>query len=336
MPALSYSIVSLKELKAWIPVTGTAMDDVLDFCRGAATRAVESWLDRRVVFRAPPEVDGAANIVASVVIANGSLTVVQPNSAGRTLIVTTTDADRSVSAGLVTVTGTVGGVAGTTEVFDLSLSPTLYGVKFFTAISGIVVSGLAGNTAGDFIKIGSSLGYVEYHFRPQPGRSSYWGIDRYTPGWQWAQDIWTRERPILNVLEVNEDSSRAFAVGTRLVDSTDYILSRPEGRIVRWSGGAPSTWAYGHRVVKNVYSAGYFTAANVPADIKEVCLSLADRIFAERNREGEVSHSDALGQVTRFSPAFLTAPMQEQLSTYRRGIYDPSLTGEWDFDTEAA
>jgi hypothetical protein len=333
-------MATFAEFLPWTKVTlgtsGTpawlAAVQLLEQCLGIATRGVESFLDRRIVFRAPPEVSGAANIVASVAVTNATLTIAaQPNAAGRTFIVTVTDADKTITAGLVTVTGTVGGVVGTTEVFDLTAGLTQYGVKFFTAITSIVVSGLVGNTGADFIKVGSSLGYVEYHFRDDIYASGY--------GYEAAAcrgDLWTRERPIINVLELNEDPNRAYAAATKLVEGTDFIINRNDGRLLRWSGNSPTAWPYGQRVIRNTYSAGYFTAANVPLDIKEVCLSLADRIYKERGREGEMSHSDSLGTVTRFSPAFLTTPMREQLMPYRRPIYDPSMSAEWDLDTEAA
>jgi hypothetical protein len=330
-------MVTLAELRPWAKVTGTGGDTLLEMCAGVATKGIESFLDRRVVFRAPAEVSGGANIVASVAITNATLTIAgQPNAAGRTHIVTVTDADKSITAGLVTITGTVGGVAGTTEVFDLTNGLTQYGVKFFTAITSIVVSGLVGNTGADFIKVGSSLGYVEYHFRDDTYGHGYSGYGYGYGSYPCRGDLWTRERPIINILEVNEDPNRVYGSTTKLVEGTDFIVSRNDGRLLRWTGTGPTAWPYGQRIVRNTYSAGYFTAANVPMDIKEVCLSLADRIYKERGREGEMSHSDSLGTVTRFSPAFLTAPMREQLMPYRRPIYDPSQSAEWDLDVEAA
>jgi hypothetical protein len=325
MPPLApYALVTLAELKAFLPVEDTGQDAQLERSIERASLVVENYLDRRLIYRAPPEVEGSANIVAATAVANGALVVAnQPNAAGRTLILTLNDADRSVTAGTVTVTGTVAGVAGVTEVFDLADGPWQHGVKFFTAISGIVVAGLGGTFVGDTLKVGSSVGYVEYHTL----RKGVFGVT----------DLITIERPLRQVLEVNEDLTLTFGTGTRLTVTTDYTLAVSGGVIRRVYANLPRGWYTSYRSVRVTYSAGYAGRANVPADIKYEAMRLAGLLFfeAQQKRIGVSSVSDGTGSTTRFGAASLTAAAQEALAPYMRAeIF--GRTGERDFDLEAA
>lgn len=319
MALAAYSFATLAEAKAFLIATGTAKDSQLELALMQASRALEAYLGRRIVYRAPPEVDGAANIVASVTLANGSLTVAaQPGSGGRTLIVTVTDTDRSLTAGQLVVTGTVGGVAGTTETFDLAAGVPQHGVKFFTAISGAVVSGLAGHGAGDVVKVGSSEGYVEYH----------------SPCEQLIVSL--LEWPIQQIRDVNEDPGRAYATSTQLVAATDYIAQKGNGFLIRQSFPSPMSWSDGWRAVRAVYSGGYYGQANVPADLKGACLRLTGLLYDEtqKGRLGVSSMADAVGNWTRFGPASLTQELREAVASHKRWM--GPFTGERDFDLEAA
>src|SRR5688572_25489040 len=103
MALAAHALITLAEAKAYIPLTGAGLDTFLEQVIGSWSLEIEKLLSRRLVYRAPPEVDGAANIVASVAVSNTALTLAaQPSSAGRTLIVTVTDADNSISAGTIT------------------------------------------------------------------------------------------------------------------------------------------------------------------------------------------------------------------------------------------
>jgi hypothetical protein len=327
-----HALITLSELTAsYVPTEGIPGADVLarrERAINAASAIIEDFLDRRLVYRAPPE--ATANIVAEVtLVAAAALTVAaQPTSPGRTLVVTKTDADRSLTAGLVTITGTVAGVAGTTEVFDLGLGPVLHGCKFFTAISGIACSGLVNAQTGDTIKIGSSQGYVEYH---SPGS-----------GYEW---LWTYEWPVYQVLYCNEDitGTRTFATSTDVIQNSTsggfggfVLTSSPRSRLERTWGAYLSTWSQGRRSVKLIYSAGYFTSAKVPDEIKDVAGQLAallDRVAA-KGQIGVSSQGDSTGNYVRFGPAALTKEMVDQLTGNQRGRFHE--TGVRDFDLDLA
>lgn len=313
-------LITLAEFKNYRPVTqGTSKDStVFPGVITAASRMIENELGRRIRYRAPAEVDGAANLLPSTNFVNGALAgVVQPSSSGRTLIV---NFSSGLTAGVLTVTGTVGGVAGVVKTFDVADGQVQHGLDFFTAISAMAASGVAGSGT---VKVGSSLGYVEYHTLTG------------TP------NLRTLEWPVKNTPnEVNEDISRTYGTTTRLVLGTDYLLHvgglAEPAKVIRINGPYPRWWFGGWRAVKLVYSAGY-QIASIPQEIKDACGRLAVLLFKEFD-QGQIevaSGSNVLGTWTRSGPATLTKAMRDQLAAYRRYRYD-SDTGVRDFDLEAA
>lgn len=321
MPLQPYALVSLADFKDTLNVNGTSKDEVIERAINSASRLIEADLGRRLRYRAPEEVAGGANIVASVALASGSLTVAAQPSAARTLIVSITDTDRSVRSGTVTVTGTVDG-ASTTEVFDLSAQQARYhGRKFFTAVATVVVSVVSAPPAqtADLITVGTSLGMVEYHDPCGAAR------------------IRLLESPIYAFAEINEDSNLDHAAATALTVSTEYQYSG-HGLVTRVdSDGHPQAFESGYRAIKVRYSAGYGALSTVPPDLKDVCLRLAGTKYKEweRGALGITGMSDQLGNYTRIGAAALTDDMRDDLATYRRSdIF--TTTAERDFDEEAA
>lgn len=321
-------LITLADLKSYRPL-GTGRDAMLRVWITTASRVIENYLGRRIRYRAPLEVASGDDLVADVAIANGSLALAGQPAGGRTLVVSVTDADRSLTAGLLTVTGTVGGVAGVTENFDLAAEiqqdfdgdgfMRLYGSKFFTAISGAAVSGASGATAADKVRLGVSLGYVEYHTIPG------------------GCEHWTLEWPVISILEVNEDASAVYAAAAALVAGTDYRLDKNEGKLTRVASQVPFSWDASWRAVRDVYSGGYASIAAVPQEIKDVCRRLVLLSFqeVENNWLGKSGASDPAGNWTRFGPATLTKEMRDQLQPYRRRRFLTD-TGEREFDLEAA
>jgi hypothetical protein len=325
VPALD--LITLDEFKAYAPVTGSGSDARLRSLISVYSRAIEAELGRRIRYRAPAELAGAANIVAAVAIANGAqVLAAQPDSLGRTLIITIYDPNHSISAGTVTVTGTLDGVAGATEVVTIiEMDRTTdgwvhYSTKVVTALTSVAVAALAGNVAADTLSVGTSLGYVEYHTR-RPSEPC---------------DLWAMEWPLISVIEVNEDSNRVFGAGTRLVAGTDYVATSHNGRVARLSSALRWSWSPGWRAVKKETVAG-FTRAGVPAELKDACCQAVtmghDQAVA--NRVGVRSVSDATGNWTRFSGYQLTPEIREQIAHLRRRRYGAE-TGERDWDLEAA
>lgn len=315
-----YALVHPDEFKRTITAQGGSKDDVIERAINTASRLIEAELGRRLRYRSPAEQENAANTVADVALAVGSLTVAeQPDSSGRTLIVSLTDADRSVKVGTVTVTGTVGGVAAQTEVFTLSDGPRLHGRKFFSAISGITVAGVTQPTGGaDTIRIGTSLGMVEYHTPRDP----------YT--------IRLLERPYM-IAELNEDPvDLEYAALTALVHDVDYRFAF-DGLVTRIDSRRAYAWRSGYRALKARYSGTYGALSTIPDDLRQLCISIAAPMYQEMNRAdvGMQTQSDALGNFTRFGPSgVLTQGHKDALAEYRK----PDLfyaTGQRDFDLEA-
>jgi hypothetical protein len=316
-----YALASLSDFKDTLGKGGTAKDDVIDRAINTASRLIEAELGRRLRYRAPEEVAGGANVVAAVALTNTtstSLTIAAQPSAARTLIITITDTDRSVKAGTVTVTGTVGG-SSTTEVFDLADCQSRYhGRKFFTAVASVVTLNVTGASSADTIAVGTSLGMVEYH---DPRCSSR---------------IRLRESPVYSIAEIYEDSNLDYASTDLLTVTTDYQFS-VAGEVTRVdTDGHPQAFESGYRAVKVRYSAGYGALSTVPPDIKDLCLRVAGAkvMEFERGSLGMSSVSDAQGNFTRLGST-LTRDQRDELAEYRRSdIF--TTTAERDFDEEAA
>lgn len=316
-----YALASLAGFKDTLGVGGPGRDDVIERAINTASRLIEAEVGRRLRYRAPEEIAGAANIVAAVALTNTastSLTIAAQPSAARTLIVTITDSDRSVRAGTVTVTGTVAG-ASTTEVFDLADGQARYhGRKFFTAVASVVTLNVAGASSVDTIAVGTSLGMIEYH---DPCGSAR---------------IRLREWPVYAFAEINEDANLDYAAATALTVTTEYQYSAA-GEVTRvYSSGQPMAFESGYRAIRVRYSAGWGGLSTVPADIKDLCLRIAGAKVKEfeRGSLGMSSVSDAQGNFTRLG-ASMTRDQRDELAEYRR----PDLfttTAERDFDEEAA
>lgn len=148
----------------------------------------------------------------------------------------------------------------------------------------------------------------------------------------YSEELFLLEWPAVAVTNVWEDATRVYA--TPLVAGTDYIVSKPGGKLQRISG----YWLTGFRAIKVSYTAGYLDkddlpagAGAVPADIKDCCLWIASRLFQESERkEFDVSSvTDSLGTVTRFSGSRMPPMIRERLSPYRRR-FALGVTGERD------
>ena len=311
-----FSAVSLAEIKRSVPASGPDLDTFLCEEAGRWTRAVEDNLSRRLVFRAPTE--NATSILTATAWATSTPAATgSPASPGRTLVVTFPS---TATSGIITITGTVAGVAGVTEAFDCtSGSLVQYGVKFFTAVSGIAIT--TANGSGN-VTIGTSVGYVEYH-TVQPA------------SWHHRPLEW----PVQQVLTVHEDAARAYG-STTLLAATDYELHSPftiDRRLTRVSSLTRRSWSSYFRAVRDVYSAGYFTLANVPGPIKDVILDLIGRSvrYSQTGRQGLASGSDGTGSFALDGPPMITAGMNRRLDAFRRWSFGAE-TGERDFDLEAA
>jgi hypothetical protein len=327
-----YALATIPDLRARFSKSGPL--DGQESALNEASRKIERVIGRRVVMRAPTE--DADALVASVNVnanASGSLTLLaQPGSPGRLPVITVTDPGRALlTAGItvtVTITGTVAGVAGTAQVFDLCQGvSTLYGVKFFTAISAATLT-VTGTTviSGASLQIGYSQGYIDY-LSPVYGRS----------------DLWLPDWPARQILAVYEDTTRAYDSTTLLVEGTDYEITgnqagRPDGVLTRIADatGGRSCWACGFEAVKVVWSCGAFTAAEVNPDLKAIAGRTAySHLSAEqRGTFGASSMSDNGGNVTRFAAPGLSPDDRAELVNFTN--FDAERAYRRGFDLEAS
>lgn len=315
-------LITLADLKVYGPIGGAQADAALKQFITAASRLIEGDLGRRIVYRAPPDT-AASTIVNAQAFGTGAIAVAaQPASGGRTLIV----AFSAATSGTLTIVGTVAGVSKTV-VFDAANGLSQHGTDFFTAIAS--VTGAAGTGT---VTVTSSAGYLDYHTANRRAADGHFsGADTMLSLYEW---------PGQQLLEVNEDPARVYGTSTKLVQGTDYILSRPNDGdvLIRQATSSPFSWSWlpGWRAVRVTYSAGY-TVATVPEEIKDACRRLAYLMWQEKDR-GQIevaSGSNALGSWARMGPASLTRTMRQALTPYRRNRFG-SDTAERDFDLEAA
>jgi len=95
-------------------------------------------------------------IVTSVDWADGALVVAAQPDVPRNLTAVLTDADASITAGLLTITGTDPQGRVITDVMDMSAGLSWTGTKIFASVTSAVISGTAGTPAAgtDVVKVG--------------------------------------------------------------------------------------------------------------------------------------------------------------------------------------
>jgi hypothetical protein len=309
------SMATVAEFLVFYPLEGKGTADAIEASLEDASFDIEGagLGGRRGVYRGPVEDD--ASICAAQAIADGALVIADPPAAaGRTLVVTKTDTDRSLTAGILTVSQADPPLS---ETFDLTLGNQLHGVKFFTAVVTATLSGVNGAGSGDTVKVGTSPGYTELY-------SPSGGCSLITP----------REWPVLYVADVFSDYYRVFGADTLLQEGVDFELRNVDTSkrsIARISNGLDVPWAAGHRTTKARMSAGWNGVARVPRNVKGVCLELAAWHYQHRVKKehGLVSRQDQGGNVTRSGPPMLTQGMRARLSTEWRPDAMPTAERSW-------
>ena len=147
-------------------------------------------------------------------------------------------------------------------------------------------------------------------------------------------ELYTLEWPIISVTSAHNDSTRAYAAASLLIENTDFIVSKLAGKLIRIAGSDQGTtaWDTGFREQQLIYDAGYDGAANVPADLRGVGTELLVTKFREitNHHHGLSGIVDDVGNVTRFGAAALSKDMRTVLSRYKRREAYNARTGERD------
>lgn len=154
--------------------------------------------------------------------------------------------------------------------------------------------------------------YVEYHTLRQA-----------------SADLYLMDWPIKTITSVHEDSSRVYGASSLLTVDTDYIVSKPRGKLIRVSGSATQSWLTGFRAIKVTWSPEY-AVADLPAHFKDAALHLASILWQEQSRKtwGITGVSDDQGNFTRVSVDHLPAYIRDRLESERLRDFEP--TGERD------
>lgn len=144
--------------------------------------------------------------------------------------------------------------------------------------------------------------------------------------------LYLNEWPIVSVTNVWEDSARVYT--TPLVVNTDYLISKPAGKLIRVSSSLPLVWQTGWRAIKVVYHGGYRNAEGSPAGATDIPPAIM-RVFFEltrwilnqraKNEVGLTQVQDTFGNRTFSGPAYVTPSMQNAL--YAAGAVANTLAG---------
>jgi hypothetical protein len=320
-----HSLATLQAFKAraLLQADDVGRDRLIADLLGSASRLVEDYNGAHFAWRGVAEDDD--NIVSSVQIANGAHALAgQPNVAGRCLRVVITDDTQLLTAGRLTIVGTDLAGAALSDVIDVQRRESglnWCSANVYKTVTSATWSAVAGATSATVVKIGTAKVFTEYHSIECPGFPS----------------VFTRYKNVLQVLELNEDTSRAYG-STTLLDADEYTVDKRRGRLVRIAGGGtPVNFQYGHRVLRNIYTAGFYCdplRTKVPSALVDVVLELSLLRWraVERKMQGVSSLSDAAGNVTRFSTGDLTKGMMEEMD--RAGHARSAKLVTWEMDEE--
>jgi len=313
------ALVPLEAAKVYAGLRGTtSRDDQMETAiEDASAMALHEGLGgRRGIYHGP--VESYTTILSGHTIALGASVPVAtgtPDSAGRTIVVRKTDADRSITAGTLTVTQASPALV---ETFDLASGDELHGAKFFTGAVTLALAGVVGAGSGDTLDVGTSAGYTEL----------------YSPNGCSAL-IRPIEYPVLSVAAVHEDPiTRAFGPDTLLVAGTDFELRGQDTisrAIARVLAGRDIPWRAGRRGVQARMSAGWRGTAGVPRSVRGVVLELAAwfNAFSDGKSWGTTDRQDGTGNVTYSGPPRLTDELGARLSGEHRSELMPTAERGW-------
>lgn len=136
--------------------------------------------------------------------------------------------------------------------------------------------------------------------------------------------VWTLQRPILSVNELNSDTVRSFGA-TTVIPAADYVVDNERGKITYLGegGSLPTYFAAGLQSVQIEYWSGYKTRADVPRVIASSVLETVAIYYYHLSRKqfGVNSISDEQGNRTYMKFDFLPEEVKRNLSSKRRRIY---------------
>jgi hypothetical protein len=163
----------------------------------------------------------------------------------------------------------------------------------------------------------------------------------YATLYEYRAIAYTLEAPIWSspAITINEDQTRAFQIGTQLVNGFDYIVDLRAGRITRTSGSYTVPYMPGIRTIQVTYAAGWVGpntpgggGITVPSTIQEICMEVAAAAWQRQQKQlwAISGKADSEGNFTKIIQPLLTKDHVDQLEDFRRESY--AATNESDDD----
>lgn len=175
---------------------------------------------------------------------------------------------------------------------------------------------------------------TEYHPRDPVSLVTEPGCTPCYPTSRPRAAFFVNEWPIVSVTSVHEDAARAYGAATQLVENTDFIVTKPSGKLTRVSGASPRSWLWSWRAIKVVYIGGYKDTAGTVSSAEAVpprVLRVFDELVAwmiRQRSKGEVglqSISNEAGSRSFSGPAYVTDIMRAALA--EAGAVPATLAG---------
>lgn len=135
------------------------------------------------------------------------------------------------------------------------------------------------------------------------------------------QNFFLDQFPIISVTSINEDAERAYGADTLLVEGTDFLVYKSEGRLRKISEVSGFAFGTGARFLKAelalkiVYSAGY---ATIPQDLELACNEMVAHLYRNRGKTSNLA-SQSVGswsETYKDKPAAIPEHVQSLLFSY--------------------
>lgn len=154
----------------------------------------------------------------------------------------------------------------------------------------------------------------------------------YHSPWRPTSELYLGDWPIDTVTSVHEDTNREYGAGTLLVSGTDYIVSKPAGKLIRIESatGGRCSWEMGFRTVKVVFTPLWTLAASLPDRFRDAALHLSAILWREQDqqRQGVSGQSDGMGNRTFVTVSHMPRYIAELLDAERA----PNFGTTWERD----
>jgi uncharacterized phiE125 gp8 family phage protein len=139
------------------------------------------------------------------------------------------------------------------------------------------------------------------------------------------RDLKLRNRPIVSVSNLYDDSARAFGSSSEIAVATNVLISKEAGIITLWN--TAGVFSRGRANIKVIYSAGY-ALASIPADVQMAVCRTVDKHYRAgyTNRALDVSSETEGERTTTHAGPDLSKDVKALLLPFRKVDWAPQFS----------